>query len=282
MSPSFPLALSSVTGLGLLLACSRPPAPAPTFVDPDRFQAAGQRFVAFFRELEAVFIERQDLLMQLALGLLGREHVLITGPPGTAKSQVASAVLRRIIDERTGAPSVYSRQFTESTVQTDLIGPLDFKTLMDSGRSEHFTDEGLLGSVHAFLDEVFDGRDMLLRSILNVLHERELKHGSKVTPGRTECALMTSNRYLSEVLQRSPETLQAFADRISFICFCPKSFARKSSRAQMLGRAAEGQRPALTQRLTLQQLDILQDAVSRVEVSATAMKPTPWCSAACG
>ena len=57
-------------------------------------------------------------------------------------------------------------------------------------------------------------------------------------------------RAAAEVLQRSPETLQAFADRISFICFCPKSFARKSSRAQMLARAAEGQRPALTQRLS--------------------------------
>jgi predicted Ser/Thr protein kinase len=103
----------------------------------------------------------------------------------------------------------------------------------------------MLGATHAFLDEVFDGRDMLLRSILNVLQERELKHGRKVTLGKTECAIMTSNRYLSEVLQRSPETLLAFADRISYICFCPKAFARKSSRSQMLQRATSGQRVAL-------------------------------------
>src|SRR5262249_13953518 len=133
---------------------------APAFIDPDRFQRAAARFIAFFRELEETFVERGDLLAQIALALLGREHVLITGPPGTAKSQMASAVLRRILGEKTGAPSVYTRQFTESTVQTDLVGPLDFKTLMETGRTEHFTDEGLLGSVHAFLDEVFDGRDM--------------------------------------------------------------------------------------------------------------------------
>ncbi len=124
----------------------------------------------------------------------------------------------------------------------------------------------MLGAVHAFLDEVFDGRDMLLRSILNVLHERELKHGRKVTPGRCECAVMTSNRYLSEVVARSPETLQAFADRIAFICFTPKSFARRASRAQMLTRAQTGERPDLRERLTLQQLDELQDLVTRVEV----------------
>src|SRR5207248_11801731 len=141
--------------------------------------------------------------------------------------EVASAVLWRVLDERTDASSVIVRQFTENTVQTDLIGPLNFKTLMETGRTEHFTDEGMLGAVHAFLDEVFDGRDMLLRSALNVLHERELKHGRKVTAGKLECAVMTSNRYLSEAVSRAPELLLAFADRLSFICFVPKSFARE-------------------------------------------------------
>ena len=47
MSASFPLALSSVTGLGLLLACSRPPAPAPNFVDPD----PGERHLRDIRQL---------------------------------------------------------------------------------------------------------------------------------------------------------------------------------------------------------------------------------------
>jgi hypothetical protein len=35
--------------------------------------------------------------------------------------------------------------------------------------------------VYAFLDEVFDGRDMLLRSTLNLLGERELKQGVRTT-----------------------------------------------------------------------------------------------------
>ena len=89
----------------------------------------------------------------------------MTGPPGTAKSALAAAILGRIVDEGSGQPSLFARQFTESTVQTDLIGPIDFKTQTDTGRTEHFTDEGILGSHHAFLDEVFDGRDMLLVAV---------------------------------------------------------------------------------------------------------------------
>ncbi len=223
-------------------------------------------FRAFFDELRIAFIERDVLFTQLELALLCREHVLIIGPPGTAKSAIAGAVLGRIVDEQSGQPSLFSKQLAENTVQTDLIGPVDFKVLTETGRTEYLTDEGMLGATHAFLDEVFDGRDMLLRSILNVLHERELKHGRRVTQGRCECAVMTSNRYLSEVVQRSPETLQAFADRVSFVCFTPRSFTRTASRGQMLHRAQTGQRPALHAQLTLQQVDELQAAVDEVQV----------------
>lgn len=234
-------------------------------------RAASERFRTFFDELNRTFVEREDLLTQIALALLGREHVLMTGPPGTAKSGIAAAVLGRIVDEKTGQPSVFARQFTESTVQTDLIGPIDFKTLMATGRSEHFTDEGMLGSVHAFLDEVLDGRDMLLRTTLNVLHERELKQGAKTTHGLIECALMTTNRYLAEVLDGSRETLLAFVDRIAFVSFVPKGFAEPGSMARVLRSQVGGGRKALTARLTVQDLDRLQQAADHVLVSDPAL-----------
>ncbi|WP_240360708.1 AAA family ATPase [Pyxidicoccus caerfyrddinensis] len=239
---------------------------------PPPYLQAARAFRHFFGELRDSYLERETLFTQIELALLGREHVLVVGPPGTAKSAIASAVLGRIIDERTGQPSLFSKQLAESTVQTDLIGPVDFKVLTETGRTEYLTDEGMLGSEHAFLDEVFDGRDMLLRSILNVLYERELKHGRRVTAGRTECVIMTSNRYLSEVLARSPELLLAFADRLSFICFVPKSFARRESRAAMLQRFSSGARPDLRAQLTLQQLDLLQDAVTKVKVPSHVLE----------
>ncbi|WNG25824.1 AAA domain-containing protein [Cystobacter fuscus] len=233
---------------------------------------AAQSFRRFFQELREAYLERETLFTQIELALLCREHVLVVGPPGTAKSAIASAVLGRIVDEQTGQPSLFAKQLAESTVQTDLIGPVDFKVLTETGRTEYLTEDGMLGATHAFLDEVFDGRDMLLRSILNVLHERELKHGRRVTSGRIECAIMTSNRYLSEVLARSPELLLAFADRLSFISFVPKSFARSASRSAMLHRFAHGLRPDLRAVLTLQQLDVLQRDVERVTVSNTLLE----------
>ncbi len=232
------------------------------------YPQAAQAFRHFFQELRETYLERETLFTQIELALLCREHVLVVGPPGTAKSAIAASVLGRIVDEKSGQPSLFAKQIAESTVQTDLIGPVDFKVLTETGRTEYITEDGMLGATHAFLDEVFDGRDMLLRSILNVLHERELKHGRRVTTGRIECAIMTSNRYLSEVLARSPELLLAFADRLSFISFVPKSFARRPSRAAMMQRFTSGMRPDLRAALSLQQLDVLQSSVERVTVSS--------------
>ena len=244
---------------------------SPVAVSP-AYATAAHAFRRFFGELREAYLERETLLTQIELALLCREHVLVTGPPGTAKSAIASAVLSRITDEKTGGPSLFAKQLSESSVQTDLIGPVDFKVLTETGRTEYITEDGMLGATYTFLDEVFDGRDMLLRSILNVLYERELKHGRRITSGRIETVLMTSNRYLSEVLARSNELLLAFADRLSFICFVPKSFARRSSRAAMLMRAARAQRPDLRATLTLQQLEVLKHAVEQVKVSSLMME----------
>ncbi len=235
--------------------------------DSARIAAAKSRFGAFFREIEGAFAERDDVIAQLALALLAREHVLLAGPPGTAKSALAGAVLGRILDEETGRPSLYARQLTESTVQTDVIGPIDFKTLLETGRTEHFTDEGLLGAVHAFLDEVFDGRDMLLRSTLNLLHERELKQGTQITRGRFEVAVMTTNRYVAEVLESARETLLAFVDRIAFMAFVPRGFAAPSRLGEVLRHQVGGAgRPTLEAPLTVQDLDALQAIVAEVHI----------------
>jgi len=239
-------------------------AQGPSPEEPRR--AAGAALKAVLDELERRYPERSSLLHQAMLALVAREHLLVFGPPGTGKSEIASTLLRRLVDEQ-GKPSLYARQIVETTVQTDLVGPVDFKTLTETGRTAYHLDEGILSAAHAVLDEVFDGRDLLLRSILSVLNERELALGATVHRARLQTALLTTNRYLSEVLTARPETLLAFTDRIAFACFVPKSFASPDSRDAVLRLAAEPPSDLPAKTVALGELETLRAAAREVRLS---------------
>lgn len=227
--------------------------------------SAGRRLRGVLDELSARYPEREALLAQAALALVAREHLLVFGPPGTGKSEIVARLVRRFVDEH-GAPSVFARQIVETTVQTDLVGPVDFKVLTETGRTVHRLEEGILAAEFAVLDEAFDGRDLLLRSILSVLNERELALGTQVVRARLASAFLTTNRYLTELLAARPETLLAFCDRIAFTAFVPKDFAQPASRAVLLGNVASRGTRAGETTMPLADLALLQAAACGVEV----------------
>ena len=55
---------------------------------------------ALREELRQIFLERDDLIDGALVALLAAQHVLVIGPPGTAKSMLADEVCRRITGAR--------------------------------------------------------------------------------------------------------------------------------------------------------------------------------------
>src|SRR2546426_4293199 len=100
-------------------------------------------------ELEQQFVERDDEIAGALLGLLAGEPLLFLGPPGTAKSLLAT----KVCDAVDGGRFFYYL-LTRFTTPDEVFGPLSIKSLQED-RFHRVTDKALPAADIAFLDEIF-------------------------------------------------------------------------------------------------------------------------------
>lgn len=145
-------------------------------------------------------IDRRALVELIALAAIAGEHVLVIGPPGTAKSEA----VRRIASSLGGKYFEYLLgRFTEPS---EIFGPVSLKRLKD-GVVETETAGMLPEADIAFLDEVFLGSTAILNTLLGILNERRFRRGHTTLQCPLRVCVGASNRLPED------ETLAAFADR---------------------------------------------------------------------
>lgn len=145
-------------------------------------------------------IEREALAQMVALAGVAEEHVLIIGPPGTAKSEA----VRRIAGAVNGQYFEYLLgRFTEPS---EIFGPIDLHRLKE-GVVETRTEGMLPEAEFAFLDEVFRASTAILNTLLGILNERVFRRGHSVVRCPLRVCVGASNSLPDD------ESLAAFADR---------------------------------------------------------------------
>ncbi len=124
-------------------------------------------------ELQQSFLERHALIDGALAALLASQHVLIIGPPGTAKSMLADELCRRI----TGA-HYFQWLLTKFTTPEELFGAVSLKAL-EADDYRRVTDNKLPEAHIAFLDEVFKSSSSILNAILSIINERVFHNGKE-------------------------------------------------------------------------------------------------------
>lgn len=160
------------------------------------------------RWLSQGLLERDDQARALLLALLSGEHVLLIGPPGTAKSALARR-LHGLVGGRW-----FERLLTRFTVPEELFGPLSLEAL-DQGRYEREIHGYLPSADVAFLDEAFKANSAILNALLAILNERVFDQGAQRIPVPLACLVAASNELSDD------EAMLAFQDRFLFRCDVP-------------------------------------------------------------
>jgi MoxR-like ATPase len=148
----------------------------------------------------ASLVDREVLSDVVALCAVAREHLLVVGPPGTAKSEAVRLVARQL------GGRYFEYLLGRFTEPNEVFGPIDLRRLREA--VVEVETAGMLPEADiAFLDEVFLGSTAILNTLLGILNERVFRRGSTVVACPLRVCVGATNR-----LPEDP-ALDAFADR---------------------------------------------------------------------
>jgi MoxR-like ATPase len=211
--------------------------------------SARERLRRLREELMQVFLERSDVIDGALAALLAGQHLLLIGPPGTAKSMLADELCRRL----EGA-AYFQWLLTKFTTPEELFGAVSLRAL-ENDEYRRVTTHKLPEAHIAFLDEVFKANSSILNSILTVLNERRFHNGREIL-GVPLISLIAASNELPE-----EDELQALYDRF-LLRFVVGYIADDFRFLRMLqGKPAAGRTT-----LSLSDLRTLQDAVRQVTI----------------
>lgn len=216
-----------------------------------------EKLKAVISELKSNFHERDELIEGAVCALLTSNHVIIIGPPGTAKSQLANELCSRI----TGT-QYFQWLLTKFTTPEEIFGSVSLKGL-ENDEYRRVTTNKLAEAHIAFLDEIFKSSSSILNSLLTVINERVYFNGTE----KINTPLITLFGASNE-LPTDEDELDALYDR--FLVRFVVGYIEEDFRFLKMIQGGDDKNEPTT--FSLQELSKLKENVSRVEIPQAVYK----------
>lgn len=224
------------------------------------------KFIRTRTEMNARLIER-DTEVDLALtALVAQQHLLLVGPPGTAKSMVVETI-RSWID---GGKSL-TIHCCKDTTRNVAFGPMKLSALKQD-RTERAL-EGGAADVHVLvLEEVFKAGPAVLDMFLMLMNERIYREGLVAAKAPLRLLLGVSNEWAPEGCGAA---LAAFFDRFLFRAEVKPIRSREGLLKLMAIPTASDNEdrshvPQLSTRISLEEIDAAHQQAMRIRFTNEA------------
>lgn len=222
-----------------------------------------ERFLAIESDLNELFLERSQPIRGLLCGLLSRQHVLLLGPPGTAKSELAQTICARM----SGA-NYFEWLLSRTAVPEELFGPISLNAL-ENDSYRRVTSSKMPEAHITFLDEIFKCNTAVLNAVLPIINERTFYNDGQPTDVPLELCVGASNEFPAE-----KDELAAIWDRFTLRYELKYITQRQNFKAMLFSDSWRDIEGADVPTITLPELRTAQKDVRRVQIKH--LMPSFW------
>lgn len=132
-----------------------------------------EKLKMLIENLNLGLVGKEEVIKISLLTVLAQENLILFGPPGTAKSEIARRISNVLKDEK-----YFEYLLTKFTTPEEIFGPLSIKELKED-RFYRKTEGYLPTAQVAFLDEVFKANSSILNTLLTIMNERVFHNGNQ-------------------------------------------------------------------------------------------------------